>query len=205
MQSIIIREERTIEYRRTEELIRNAFWDKYAPGCSEHLLFHKLRNSSIFVSELSRVAEVDGQLVGMICYVKGCVQTQTETLEILSFGPLAVAPEHQGQGIGSCLVNTTVQLAKQTCYPAIVIYGDFNYYKRFGFEKAEKYGLSGPDGLGDALLVLMLDKNKQRLEGCLIDEPIYHLSPEEVGVFDSLFPKREKHKLPTQIFDEVLN
>ena len=40
---IEIRLEREEEYRKVEELTREAFWNLYVPGCSEHLLAHRLR------------------------------------------------------------------------------------------------------------------------------------------------------------------
>ena len=42
----IIRLEKADEYRKVETLVREAFWNVYRPGCTEHYLLHKLRNDS---------------------------------------------------------------------------------------------------------------------------------------------------------------
>ncbi|NCB50081.1 MAG: N-acetyltransferase [Alphaproteobacteria bacterium] len=205
MSDLIIRKERQEEAREVEELVRDAFWDKYMPGCSEHLLTHKMRTSSIFIPELSFVAEKENKIVGMICYTKGKIETANGQMDVLSFGPVAVLPVEQGKGIGSQLINHSLNLVKKTKAKAVVIYGDFDYYKRFGFEHAESYGLKTSEGFFDALLVLKLDEKTERLDGVFVDEDLFNLPSEEVKAFDASFPKRQKHKLPTQIFDGPLD
>ena len=40
MKDFIIRLESKEDYRATEHLIREAFWNVYRPGCSEHYVMH---------------------------------------------------------------------------------------------------------------------------------------------------------------------
>ena len=58
----IIRLERKEEYREVENLVREAFWNVYRPGCLEHYVLNKLRNDAAFVPELDFVMEKDGKL-----------------------------------------------------------------------------------------------------------------------------------------------
>lgn len=51
MDNITIRLEQTSDYRETEEVVREAFWNVYSPGCTEHYLLHTMRGSSDFVAE----------------------------------------------------------------------------------------------------------------------------------------------------------
>ena len=44
MKDFIIRLEKKEDYRATESLIREAFWNVYRPGCSEHYVMHVLRD-----------------------------------------------------------------------------------------------------------------------------------------------------------------
>ena len=60
----MIRPERPEDYAAAEAMTCRAFWNKYQPGCDEHYLVHKLRNDPAYVPELSRVAVVDGRVVG---------------------------------------------------------------------------------------------------------------------------------------------
>ncbi len=53
--TITIRPERPDDYRATEILTREAFWDVYKPRCDEHLIVHKLRERPAFVADLDLV------------------------------------------------------------------------------------------------------------------------------------------------------
>lgn len=44
---MIIRQEKTNEFKELENIIRESFWDVYQPGCDEHLVVHKLRNDNL--------------------------------------------------------------------------------------------------------------------------------------------------------------
>ena len=43
---IVIRNEKEIEYRYVETMTRASFWNVYKPGCDEHVMVHKLRQSN---------------------------------------------------------------------------------------------------------------------------------------------------------------
>ena len=59
MKDFIIRLEKKEDYRATENLIREAFWNVYRPGCSEHYVMHVLRDDPAFIPELDFVMEQD--------------------------------------------------------------------------------------------------------------------------------------------------
>ena len=73
MNKIIIRKETENDYTASEYLALRAFWNQHGPGCNEHYLVHILRNEKCYVEELSRVAECDGRIVGLIMYSKAKV------------------------------------------------------------------------------------------------------------------------------------
>jgi predicted N-acetyltransferase YhbS len=62
----------------------------------------------------------------------------------LLLGPLAVAPEMQGKGIGSKLVRHAIQEAALSGHDAILLVGDGPYYRRFGFSASKVKGLKLP-------------------------------------------------------------
>ena len=107
---------------------------------------------------------------------------------ILTFGPLAVAPEFQRQGIGKALIEHTVKQAHSMEYPAIVIYGSPAYYSRFGFEPGEKYGVTDAEGFFRSSLLLLPLKQEICLAGHFEVNSLYRMSPEEVRRFDAEFP-----------------
>ena len=51
-------------FKTVENLTREAFWNVYRPGCTEHYVLHCYRNEPSFVPELSLVLEVDARSSG---------------------------------------------------------------------------------------------------------------------------------------------
>lgn len=73
----IIHQERPEEYALVENLTREAFWNVYRPGCSEHYILHCFRERDEFIPELDLVMEQDGKIIGHIMYVRAKIQTET--------------------------------------------------------------------------------------------------------------------------------
>ena len=61
-----IRPEKEEEYREVENLVREAFWNVYRPGCSEHYVIHVLRDDPAFVKELDFVMVLNEQENGPV-------------------------------------------------------------------------------------------------------------------------------------------
>lgn len=53
MDNIIIRNEKEADYRAVENLVREAFWNVYCPGCVEHYLLHYMRDKEEFIPDCS--------------------------------------------------------------------------------------------------------------------------------------------------------
>ena len=49
-----IRLEQPSDYRKVENLTREAFWNVYRPGCYEHFVLNQFRNNPDFIPELGR-------------------------------------------------------------------------------------------------------------------------------------------------------
>lgn len=107
-------------------------------------MVERLRNSDVFIPQLSIVAEADHKIVGHIMLTKIFIHNQKESIESLALAPLSINPEFQGKGIGSKLVTEGHRLAKELGYQSIVVLGHAKYYPRFGYEPMEKYGLELP-------------------------------------------------------------
>lgn len=199
--NLIIRNEEKKDYRTVEQLIREAFWNLYVPGCKEHFVVHNLRNSSDFIPELDFVAEKEGQVVGQIVYSRGIIKyKQGEEKEVISFGPVSVLPAFQKRGIGSALISHTINLARDKGYPAICIYGDPRYYSRFGFRCAEKYEIkTADDKFAVALLVLELKQGMlNNMPGKFIESPAFAVDENGFAQYDATFPFKEKTENDSQ-------
>ena len=95
---VLIRNERPGDYRETEEVTREAFWNVHEPGCCEHYLAHLMRERPEFIRELDFVAVRDGRIVGNIMYARTEIQCDDGTTHAaVTFGPISVLPAYQGQ------------------------------------------------------------------------------------------------------------
>ena len=200
--NINLRLEQPEDYRKVEELVREAFWNHHVPGCNEHYLLHILRDSEAFIRELDLVAEIDGEIVGNIVYTKAKVLGDDGiSREVLCFGPIAVKPEFWAQGIGSALIEYSIARAKELNHRAILIYGDPEYYKRFGFVPAEKYGIGTPDNkYAEALQGLELwEEALSDCKGRFFEDAVYDVNEAAAAEFDKSFhPKELLEGLPSQ-------
>jgi predicted N-acetyltransferase YhbS len=205
---IILRLEEEKDYFIVENLTREAFWNHHVPGCDEHLLIHDMRKANEFIKELDFVAIYNGKIVGNIVYVKSKILNNDLEHTVLTFGPLSVLPEYQNKGIGGKLINHTVKLSKEMGYKAIIIYGDPEYYKKFGFKESKEYKITNKERkYSVALLVLELYPNALNgIEGIFDEGKIYEVNKNKLEVFDKQFPKKEKGYSKTQErFNELLD
>jgi predicted N-acetyltransferase YhbS len=193
--SIEIREERDDDYQETENVTREAFWDIYKPGCDEHLVLHQIRQSKAFIPELDYIASDNGKIVGNVVYTKAVVKNDHNESEVLCMGPLCVLPSYQGRGIGSLLLQTTLEKAKSSGYRAVVIFGNPDYYGKFGFSKAESYGIKTAHGENlDAFMVVELfNGGLDGINGRFCEDKAFEIKEEELEKYDSRFPYKEKH------------
>lgn len=197
MANLIIRPECEADYPFTERMVQRAFWNIHGPGCNEHLLVRLIREHPDHLPELSRVAELDGKIVGAIFYTKAKLVSEEQTLDIVTFGPLAVEPTLQNGGVGRQLLDETLSLAKQAGYPGVCIYGEPEYYPKRGFRSCREFGVTSPDGSQfDALMVYPLSE-ANRLQGKLYESPVFAQCEDGalLAEMEEEFPKYPKIKI----------
>ncbi|MBN8484800.1 MAG: N-acetyltransferase [Sphingomonadales bacterium] len=110
---------------------------------------YKVREGTDWLPGLS-FAAIDGEehLVGTIqCWPVALTDPQGRAHPMIMVGPVAVLPEHQGQGYGKALMTASLAaLSPQAPLPQVMI-GDPEYYGRFwGFtnEYTAGWDLPGP-------------------------------------------------------------
>lgn len=101
---------------------------------NESKLIDILRKTASFDNRLSLVAFIGQQAVGHILFYPLNIKTNSNLIPTLGLVPLAVKPEFQNQGIGTKLVIEGLKQAKSLGYNSIIVTGDPNYYRRFGFK-----------------------------------------------------------------------
>jgi predicted N-acetyltransferase YhbS len=204
MENIIIRNETEKDYRAVEELTREAFWNVYVPGASEHYFVHTMRNHPDFIPELAFVLEKDGEIIGNIMYTKAWLEDEDgNRKEILSFGPLCVAPKYQRQKLGKILIEHSFDVARKMGYDVNINFGNPGNYVSRGFVSCKKKDVSfvRPGNYPTALLVCEL------IPGALAGKKWMYIAStaadccdDEAAVeaFDSTFPPKEKAWAPSQ-------
>ena len=80
----------------------------------------------------SLIAEVDGQLIGYVSY-SPIFQKSGSGISGYILAPLAVSPELQKQGVGSRLIKSGIDMLSADGVDVLLVYGDPEYYGRFGF------------------------------------------------------------------------
>jgi len=205
---ITLRLEEKEDFKIVEDLTREAFWDVHCPGADEHLLVHNLRKTNVFIKELDFVALNDKKIVGNIMYAKAKIKNNDFDYTILTFGPVSVLPEYQNNGIGKKLINHTIKLSKEMGYKAIIIYGDPEYYKRFGFKESKEFKITNKDKkFPAALLVLELHPNALNgIEGIFDEGKAYEIDKHEAEEFEKNFIAKEKgYSKSQERFKELSN
>jgi len=201
--NIQIRKELPKDYRRVEEITREAFWNLFVPGCDEHYLAHVVRGHDDFLEDYSIVAfdSENDIVVATIMYTKSKVESEEGNIvETLTFGPISVLPEYQNKGIGSKLIKATIDKAKSDKIPAIVIEGHPKNYCKHGFKGSFDFNLSDVDGrFPFGLLVLELQEDVfVGKEWKYFRSPAYDVDSKLVQEFDKGFPEKAKAYKPSQ-------
>jgi len=205
---ITLRPEEEKDFSIVENLTREAFWNVYCPGADEHFLVHSLRKTDVFIKELDFVALSNDKITGNIMYAESIIKNNDLEYTVLTFGPVSVLPECQNKGIGGKLINHTIKLSKEMGYKAIIIYGDPEYYKRFGFKESKEYKITNKDKkFPAALLVLELYPDALNgIEGIFDEGKAYEIDKNEAEEFDKKFIAKEKGYLKSQErFKELSN
>lgn len=206
MANIIIRHETKDDYRNVENLTRQSFWNVYRPGCTEHYVLHCYRNDPAFVPELDFIMELDGKLIGQIMFVRSEIDCDDgRKLPIMTFGPIGIAPEYKRQGYGKRLLDRSMEKAREMGAGALAITGNILFYGKSGFVPAKTKNIRyADDPDADYFLIKELIPGfLNGVSGSYKDPEGYFVcekDPEAFERFEATFPKKEKQKLPGQIF-----
>lgn len=189
---MFIRSENKNDFFAVEMLVRDAFWGLFSPRCVEHYLAHILRDAPCFIPELDLVALQEERLIAQVMYSRGTVTVEDGTVHTaITFGPLAVSPQHQGQGVGAALLRDSLARARDMGFAIVCLHGHPDYYARLGFRPAREYGISDEYGVGDALLAMPLDARAARdIHGIWREDAIFNVSPAAVAAYDAQLPPR---------------
>ncbi|MDA1599408.1 N-acetyltransferase [Bacillus cereus] len=156
---VTIRQEQQNDYRKTEEVVQQAFLNEEFSDKKEHELVKRIRECDAFVPELSIVA-IDEEIVGYIMLSKITIEKDGASVDSLALAPVSVARGHQKKGIGGKLIKVALEKAKELGYGSVVVLGHPEYYPKFGFKKASEWNIQAPFEVpGEVFMAMELREN----------------------------------------------
>ena len=204
-----IRLEQPQDYREVELLTREAFWNVYRPGCTEHYVLHCYRQRPEFIPDLAFVMEHDGRLIGHVMFSKAALTCDDGTLlPACTFGPLSIHPDYQRKGFGCALLRHALTVAKDLGYGAVCMEGNIDFYRHAGFVVASSLGIHyhGEPRDSDVPYFLAKELLPGYLHGreCTYRTPAGYFvaddDPAAFAAFDATFPPKEKEVRPGQLW-----
>lgn len=185
------------DFRLTEIITREAFWNLFKPGCDEHLVLHNQRKSNSYISDLDLVAQFQNKIIGHCIITKAkVIDIQNKEHQVLCVGPFSVLPEFQKKGIGIKLLNESIVIAKKKGYRAMILFGHPDYYHRFGFVNAQRFGITTNEGMNfEPFMALELYPDAlAAVSGKFYEDNAFETNMEELNEFEKLFQKKIKGK-----------
>ena len=172
-----IRLEQPKDYREVENLTREAFWNVYRPGCTEHFVLNQYRTNPDFIPELDFVMEEDNRIIGHVMFSKASLtpdpssmgegsgdpsQQEMHTTPLpregqgggsfpsWTFGPISIHPDYKRKGYGLKLLQYALEKAREMGVGFICMEGNIDFYKHAGFCLASKFNIHYHDFPKDA-------------------------------------------------------
>lgn len=204
-ENFIIRTETSEDFRKTENLTREAFWNVYRPGCTEHYILHTFRSRADFIPELSLVMEKDGEIIGHVMYAKSQIKADSgEIIPVITAGPISIAPDYQRKGYGRALLDYSAEKAKSLGEKVICIEGNIDFYGKSGFVFAHSKGIfyDGAPKNKENPYFLIKETDENFLDGVTGTYCVsggYFIDENESEEFDKQFPFKQKLKLFGQL------
>lgn len=196
-----IRLERKEDWREVENLTREAFWNVYRPGCTEHYVLHRYRSNPDFMPELDFVMEEDGKIIGHVMYSRAQITRKDgSTLPAWTFGPISIHPDYKRKGYGLKLLTYSMEKAREMGVAVLCMEGNILFYSHAGFVVASTLGIHYHGEPEDAEVPYFLAQ--ELIPGYLNGiEGTYHTpagyfvadeNPEDFAEYEATFPSKQK-------------
>ena len=147
---MIIRLEQPKDYRDVENLTREAFWNVYRPGCTEHYVLNQYRTNPDFIPELDFVMEEDDRIIGHVMFSKAEIMLDSPqsqggagggSFPSWTFGPISIHPDYKRKGYGLKLLQYALEAAKEMGIGLLQMEGNIEFYRQAGFDLASKMNI----------------------------------------------------------------
>lgn len=136
---MLIRDEVPTDHAAISAVIAAAFRDMPYSQQTETYIIDALRRAGALT--ISLVAEEAGHIVGQVAFSP--LEIDGRPSDWYGLGPIAVAPERQGCGIGSALMEEGLGRLHGLGAEGCMLVGDPAWYRRFGFRNEPRLTLPG--------------------------------------------------------------
>ena len=210
-----IRLEQPKDYREVENLTREAFWNVYRPGCTEHYVLNQYRTNQDFIPELDFVMEEGddeyqspSKIIGHVMFSKADIILDDGTnFPSWTFGPISIHPDYKRKGYGLKLLNYALGKAKEMGIGLLQMEGNIEFYRHAGFGLASKLNIHYHDMPKDEDVPFFLAQELisgywGNREGTYCPPKGYFVAdenPEAFEAYEATFPQKEKLRLPGQL------
>ena len=222
-----IRLEKPQDYREVENLTREAFWNVYRPGCTEHYVLNQYRNNPDFIPELDFVMIEDGKIIGHVMFSKAEISLTPDPSPIgrgekslpsggrlegasfpsWTFGPISIHPDYKRKGYGLKLLQYALEKAKEMGIGLLQMEGNIEFYRHAGFDLASKMKIHYHAEPRESEVPYFLAQELipgywGNREGIYCPPKGYFVAdenPEAFEAYDATFPFKEKTLQPGQL------
>lgn len=112
----------------------------FAPG-REMLSSYRLRDNVPPIAGMCLIERDGDGIIGGVCR---SWPVRIGPASAVLFGPVAVHPTRQGEGLGAYLIFRSIETARAMGFRRMMLVGDASYYGRFGFCKLPKVVMPPP-------------------------------------------------------------
>ena len=203
-----IRLEQPQDWREVENLTREAFWNVYRPGCTEHYVLNQYRNNPDFIPEMDFVMEEDGRIIGHVMFSKAeIVLTDGSKFPSWTFGPISIHPDYKRKGYVLKLLQYALEKARDRGVGLLQMEGNIDFYRHAGFDLASKLRIHYQGEPADADVPYFLAQELipgywRDREGTYCPPKGFFVAdadPAAFEAYEATFPTKEKHLLPGQL------
>jgi len=174
MDSLLIRPDRPVDAEVVRRVIVAAF-GREAPAHAAHVanLWADVVASGFVRSSL--VACLGGRIVGHVGISHAWLDARQALVDVAVLSPLSVVPDAQRNGIGTALVGSAIEAARDVGVPALFLEGSPSYYGARGFEQAGRHGFEPAPARtpGAAFQVALLDAHENWMTGRLVYRDVW--------------------------------
>jgi putative acetyltransferase len=140
-EDLVVREENPDDIEAIRRINRLAFERDVEAGIVDALREAGAVTLSMVACQVDPATGAE-EVIGHALYSPIIIEGANESCSAVGLGPLAVLPDYQRQGVGTFLMEVSLEILRRAGHPAVILVGHPNYYPRFGFLPAEEWGLS---------------------------------------------------------------